>query len=241
MSGDNKVEGIFKFSDCTRWQTLPIQSFELEIAGNGGNYKYELGIKHKGGKSHVEYERLWFDNQLILKFEFGDVLLYKDDYSKGAKYSFDWSQSILSSLMPRSDNTKITWFKQPMERFIIVQIIPSLMVDGSKKEETKLTDKMENYVSWYRYLSQVRGKVADLMNNLKQVLDGFVSLKFDSFNEESRTLKFRFSESANSAKIIDYRFGELSDGQKVLIALYTLLYCTQSEDYTLCIDEPENF
>ncbi|MHC5831008.1 MAG: AAA family ATPase, partial [Nostoc sp.] len=40
---------------------------------------------------------------------------------------------------------------------------------------------------------------------------------------------------------IDYRFSELSDGQKVLIALYTLLYCTQSEDYTLCIDEPENF
>jgi hypothetical protein len=23
--------------------------------------------------------------------------------------------------------------------------------------------------------------------------------------------------------------------------LYTLIYCTQSEDYTLCIDEPENF
>jgi len=40
---------------------------------------------------------------------------------------------------------------------------------------------------------------------------------------------------------ITYRFGELSDGQRVLIALYTLIYCTQSEDYTLCIDEPENF
>ncbi|MCE2717734.1 MAG: AAA family ATPase [Dolichospermum sp.] len=38
-----------------------------------------------------------------------------------------------------------------------------------------------------------------------------------------------------------YGFNELSDGQKTLIALYTLIYCTQDEDYTLCIHEPENF
>ncbi len=46
VSGDSKVEGIFESADCTRWQTLPTQRFELEIAGNGGYYKYELAIKH---------------------------------------------------------------------------------------------------------------------------------------------------------------------------------------------------
>lgn len=241
VSGDSKVEGIFKPFDCTRWQTSPIQRFELEIAGNGGDYKYELAIEHNQDKCRVQYERLWFDNQPLLKFELGEVQLFPDNNSEGSKYSFDWSQSILSTLMPRSDNTKLTWFKKRMERFIIVQIIPSLMVDGSEREETQLTYRMENFVSWYRHISQDQGKVAELMNCLKQVLDGFVSFKFDQFSEEYRTLKLRFSDEADRTKVINYRFGELSDGQKVLIALYSLLYCTQSEDYTLCIDEPENF
>ena len=40
----------------------------------------------------------------------------------------------------------------------------------------------------------------------------------------------------------EVRFNELSDGQRVLIALYTLLFAfPESENYTLCIDEPENY
>jgi predicted ATPase len=44
INGDNRVETIFKSVDCTRWQTSKLQSFELEIIGNDGIYKYELGI-----------------------------------------------------------------------------------------------------------------------------------------------------------------------------------------------------
>ncbi|MCX5983066.1 MAG: AAA family ATPase [Nostocales cyanobacterium LacPavin_0920_SED1_MAG_38_18] len=241
VRGDDKVEGIFKSSDCTRWQTSTIQHFELEIVGNGGNYKYELAIGHNQENSRVEYERLWFDNQPLLKFEIGEVQLFGDNYSEGVKYSFDWSQSILPTLMPRSKNTKLTWFKNRIERFIIVKIVPSLMSDESEQEETRLHLRMENFVSWYRYISQDQGKIAELMSVLKDVLDGFISFKFEQYSERYRTLKLRFSTNEDRKNIIDYSLSELSDGQKVLIALYTLLYCTESEDYTLCIDEPENF
>jgi predicted ATPase len=54
-------------------------------------------------------------------------------------------------------------------------------------------------------------------------------------------LKLRFTSETDSSKPIEYRLVESSDGQKMLIALYTLIYGTKSEDYTLCIDEPENF
>lgn len=239
-SGDSKVEGIFKSADCTRWQTSPIQRFELEIIGNGGVYKYELGVEHNREKCRVEYERLWFDNQPLLKFELAEVKLYRDDHSAGPQYSSDWSQSMLPSLMPRNDNTKLTWFRDRMTRFIIVRIIPSLMVDESSQEEMHLSDKMENYVSWYRYLSQDQGKVAELGNIIGEVLDGFMNFKFERVSEQNSVLKLRFS-GIDSTKPIDYRLGELSDGQKMLIGLYTLLHGTKSEDYTLCIDEPENF
>lgn len=241
VSGIYKVGEIFSYFDCTRWQTLPIQRFELEIIGNNGNYKYELAIRHNPENSRIEYERLWFDNQPLLKFEMGEVQIFDDYYVAGPKYPFEVSQSILPFLQTRNDNTKLTWFKNRMERIIIVQIIPSLMSNSSENEERRLTYRMENFVSWYRYISQDQGKVAELMNVLKDVLDGFISFRFEQFSEKYRTLKLRFSTNADRTNTFDYYLGELSDGQKVLIALYTLLYCTQAEDYTLCIDEPENF
>ncbi|MEH1936608.1 MAG: AAA family ATPase [Nostoc sp.] len=243
ISGVAKVEVIFPFFDCTRWQTLPIQRFEIEIDGNNGNYKYELAIEHNRENSQVKYERLWYDNQPLLKFEMGEVQIFYDNHLVSpTKYPpFNWSQSILPLFLANNDITKLTWFKQRMERFIIVQIIPSMIINGSEKEEVQLSPKLENFVSWYRYISHDQGKVAELINVLKNVLEGFISFKFDQFGVGYTTLKLRFASIENRANIIDYYFNELSDGQKVLIALYTLIYCTQSEDYTLCIDEPESF
>ncbi|MFN6561293.1 MAG: AAA family ATPase [Nostoc sp. ChiSLP01] len=245
ISGEEKVEVIFKSTDCTRWQTLPIQRFELEIAGNGGNYKYEFAIRHNQDKSNVEYERLWFNNQALVKSEGGEVKIFRDDYEEVMNTSLPSGMRLVGSLLylftVDGDSTKLNWFTKRMQRFIIIQIIPSLMHDGSEKEEIHLTSRMENFVSWYRYVSQDQGKIAELMNVLKNVLDGFLSFKFEQFSEKYRTLKLRFLSGEDRKNIIDYRLSELSDGQKVLIALYTLLYCAQSEDYTLCIDEPENF
>jgi predicted ATPase len=241
VSGEDKAERIFNLLDCTRWQTSQTQRFELEIMGNGGSYRYELAIGYHQDKCYVNHERLWFDNQPLCKFESGDVQLYRDNYSQGPAYPFDWSRSVLPSLMPRGDNTKLTWFRERMARFLIVKIIPSLMVSESLHEATQLSAQMENYVSWYRYLSQDQGKVAEVSEVLKEILEGFISFKFDRITEQSLSLKLRFSGESQSTKPIEYHLEELSDGQKTLIALYTLLYGTKSEDYTLCIDEPENF
>jgi predicted ATPase len=241
VSGDSKVEGIFKATDCTRWQTSSIQRFELEILGNGGSYKYELGIGHNQDRCRVEYERLWLNNQPLLKFELGEVQLYRDNHSEGPQYSFDWSQSIVPSLMPRNDNTKLTWFRERLKRFIIVQIIPRLMLDESTQEERGLAINMENFISWYRHLSEDQGKVSEIGNILKNVLDGFIHFRFERVSEQSVVLKLRFSGEKYNIKSLEYRLGELSDGQKTLIALYTIIHGTKSEDYTLCIDEPENF
>ena len=148
---------------------------------------------------------------------------------------------MLPSLMPRNDNTKLTWFRERMARFIIVQVIPSLMVDESSQEQMRLTPQMENFVSWYRYLSEDQGKVAEIGNILRDVLDGFTHFKFERVSEDNSVLKLRFSGETDNSKLIEYCLGELSTGQKTLVALYALIYGTKSEDYTLWIDEPENF
>lgn len=243
ISGDRKVLPLFRAADLTRWQTSPIQTFELEIEGNEGLYKYELAIEHRQdirGEARVKYERLLFDNRPLAEFETppGEIQLYNDRHNEGPRFSFDWTQSAVAFPPPRHDNTRLIWFRERMTRLLIGQINPIGMRSDSHEEETQPSQSMENFVSWYRFISQDQGKAFEITDILKEVLEGFVHFKFEQTGEEQRILKLRF-EGENSP--IDYRFNELSDGQRTLIALYTLIYYARSQDYTLCIDEPENF
>ncbi|MDY7014885.1 MAG: AAA family ATPase, partial [Cyanobacteriota bacterium] len=217
-----------------------IQSFELEIDSNGGRYKYELALEYEpqSAKFKIQNERLWFNGQPLLQFEQGEVQLYKDDDSEWSKYPFNSLQSVLSSIAPRADNKKIIGFKERLERFLIVKIIPSLMLDESNREESFLESSLSNYASWYRYLSQDQSNIFKLAETLKEVFEDFSYFKFEQIGTNKLAFKATFSrESGNS----DYNFTQLSDGQRALIALYTLITCTESKDYTLCLDEPENF
>jgi AAA15 family ATPase/GTPase len=238
----SKAGEMFSASDCTRWQTSNIQSFELEIEGNEGVYKYELAIEHdmKSLKATVRYERLWFDSQPLLKFELGKVEIYDDKHSKVSEHVFEQSQSIMPILS--ADSTlKLGWFRWHLGRFIIVQINPRGMSGVSDQEHTHPNPTMDNYFSWYRCLSQDQSKIFALANVLKEVLPGFTNFKFDKAGEQRSILKCLFMKEGVTQSSFEYSFLELSDGQRMLIALYTLICCIQSEDYTVCIDEPENF
>ena len=53
----------------------------------------------------------------------------------------------------------------------------------------------------------------------------------------------RFLNASNGHKPIEYRFDEIADGDRALIALRfaSLIHYARFEHVTLCIDEPENF
>ena len=250
VGGRGKVAEVFDFRDRTRWQNSLTQRFELEVEHEAGVYRYELAVEHdaKGDKARVKYERLWFNEKPLLKFGINaagesEVHLYRDDHSEGPVYPFDWSQSALASIFARHDNKLLTWFKEHLQRFIILQIIPCLMNAESSQEETRPSIHLENYASWYRSISQDQGLVYQLTNELKEVLPGFDSFIFEKLGEQNSLLKVRL-KNENEQKPIVYRFSEFSDGQRMLIALYTLLAASRVADentYTLCLDEPENF
>ena len=243
ISGIAKVDTLFSIFDCCRWQTSKVHNFEIEIEGNGGKYKYELSVQYnEQQKPFIAHELLWFNNQPLLKFELGSAYIYDDDHKEISRVSsFDSAQSFLPLLTPTSNNQKLIWFRIRIFRLTVVQITPSLMTDRSDQENLSPSVRMENYVSWYRYISQDQGKIFELTKILREVLDKFISFKFERFGETNYNLKLIFSDELDDKKTIEYYFNELSDGQKVLIALYTLIYSAKNEGYTLCIDEPENF
>ena len=245
VGGASRVAGLFNFEDRTRWQSSPIQTFELDVEHGEGTYRYELAIEHhqEGLKAQVKRERLWFNDRPLLEFEDGNVQLYRDDHSKGPAYPFDWSQSAVASVFPRHDDTLLAWFKERLKRFVIIQIIPVLMNKDSSQEESYPSPHLENYVSWYRHLSQNQGLAYQLTNDLRAIIPEFDYFKFESIGEQQRLLRVYF-RGADGQAPIGYRFSELSDGQRTLIALYTLLRAARADEeypYTLCLDEPENF
>lgn len=256
VSGGHKVAALFSETNLTRWQKSTIQNFELEVEGNGGTYKYELGVEFTPGRqleqqARLYYERLWFDNKPLLKLEeppkgnqphLADAAqLYRDDHSKSQVLPLSRYQSVVALLPPRNDNTRLIWFREYLDRLIIVQPNPMMMTGDSSVEETHLTTQMENFASWYRHIYQDQGLAIKITNALTEILDGFEHFRFTEAGEQHRILKLSFSDAQRIHKSIEYRFDELSDGQRMLIALYTLIYAAPSGEYTLCIDEPENF
>ena len=245
-----KVSDLFTTQDLTRWQKSDIQKFELEIQGNGGIYQYTLEIQHLGEYKppRMRVESLTFNQQPLFNFwldlddggmTVGQAQLYNDDPdSQGAFLPFfDWSRSGLGFIYERPDNKKLTWFKNRMANFFIVQINPFIMESQSRQEASLPKADLSNYAAWYSYLSQeYQGKILQLTLELQKMIPGFDSFQ-NSKSGEVRILSASFNRPSKAT----YRLHELSHGQKVLIALYTLIYCSPDGDFTLCIDEPENF
>jgi predicted ATPase len=243
ISGRERTGGAFPPHELTRWQTLGIQRFELELKTVQGVFVYSLAVEHDETRrrSRVKKENLTLDNRLLFEFEDGTAKLFHDDFTAGPQYPFDWSQSGIGSLQERPDNSKLTGFRKEIEKFIITTIYPSLIQTESRKEENRLARDSSNLVSWYRFLSQEhQANLFELFNALKQVMPGFHSFSIKEMGE-ARTLKVLFSDASGKGKTLTYGFDELSDGQKALVALHALLYGLKGEGAYLFLDEPENY
>lgn len=236
-----KVGKLFKNEDLTRWDNKPRQTFALEMKGKGGQFRYDLILSHdlQQHSVWVKEEKLSFNDKLLLHFDItGDVHLFRDDATDISTYPFSREQSAVGAQPERPDNQHLTWFKARMNRIIVAQINPMLMTAETAQEEKQLSLHLENFASWYRYIYQDQPKASRITKALQEIWPEFTGFKFVEAGERHRLLHLAFSYFDSSRQ---YQFDELSEGERTLIALYTLLHATINEDYTLFLDEPENF
>lgn len=257
LTSTEAIHTIFKRDHKTRWVASPQQRFELDISGNEGLYRYSLSIEfgHRD-QMRVSKEELTFNGNPLIRFEDGDVQLYRDDHSKGPTFSTDWAQSALRLIAPRHDNTLLSWFKRQVELMLIVHPFPPLMGHISDAEMEFPTYDMSNFVSWYRYLSQDQGITLQLNQVLRDVLPQFNYFNFEKYSADRRALNAVFTLTDDQTT--QYPLTDLSDGQRMLIALYTLVYAHHNVNYRtfehdgtgyiqepprliICVDEPENY
>ena len=231
-----------------------VQQFELEMIVDQDSYEYMLKMVHD-----LDRNRMWIDQEMLrhnknplFVFEKGIARLYRDDYSRESSYQFDLTRSGIGFLHAHPDNKKLTRFKTELTNTAIVSPCPPLF-----KSETRTvtgTDGaffdplMQNFVEWYWSVAQKNiGSVVRLFEELKEVLPGFESLGMVESGENARVLKAAFHSRAGDQRLNRYSFGQLSDGQRFLVALYALLHLVEDDHLaaghrrSLFIDEPDNY
>ncbi len=244
ISGERRLQTAFPFRELTRWQDSPEQRFEMDLIIENQNLSYVLVLEHQdqGHKCRVKEESLTQDGRPLFMRRLAEVQLFRDNHSAGPSYPFDWTLPSLATVQAAHDNRKLTSFRREVGNFVIAGISPAQMESYSSEEATTLLPRMENFVSWYRRLSQENmGAMFNLFNELKSVLPGFSSFSFKDTGEDTKGLKVLFDHPGKKPGGLAFDFGELSDGQRVLIALYTLVFGLKGSGLTLFLDEPDNF
>jgi len=171
------------------------------------------------------------------------VHLYRDDGTAGPTFPFDNSRSAIASIPASPANTKLTWFNERIGRILVFEPDPGGIKPHSNQEDAWHERRMHNLVSWLRHLQQ---ESVDLLprirDSLKEVLIGFENFRLEKAGETGRNFKLEFAaEEQGVTSRFTIPFDRLSDGQRMLVALYSILHGAVTKDRTICFDEPDNF
>lgn len=246
LVNNTRVGVVFPADDLTAWvkngETIP-QCVELDIADEYGLFSYRLDIVHEPAKrkQRIESERLTLDGKPLFTFTRGEVSLFRDDHGAGPTYAYDWHLSALATIMPREDNKKLSRFKEWIERIFILRLDPRAMGAETETEAPWLEHNGGNFASWYRFISQeYQDKAFELTQALREILPGFHACKLEQAGKV-RSLKIGFCHVDDTKNPLFFDFDRLSDGQRILIVLYALLFGLKDANHILFLDEPENF
>ena len=236
---------VFSTRTLTRWQNVQLQVFEVEVLLDTDRFIYRLEVGHdrSARRARIQLEKLVHQNDLgkgtLFEFENGEVQLYRDDYSSGPQYAYDWWESALARVAPRNDNERLTRFLDFVRKIMVCSLYPPIFSAESRDEDPLLQRDTRNFADWYRHMVQERPDLLpELTGTLQEIMHGYRTIRLEKVGQETRALMVVFDEGGERYEL---RFDELSDGQRALIALYALIHLTADQGYTLLLDEPDNY
>ncbi len=243
LSGEAKVTDpdAFPTKTLARWQSRNRQVFEVDVALKGDELRYRLEVEHERAtrRARIALERLDSRGQPLFVFDQGNVHLYRDDYSPGPSFAADWSESNLARVPPRNDNTRLTRFLDFVRKVIVCGLYPASFQTESTTEDPMLNRGARNFSAWYRHVLLERQElVPEFTKAIQEVIDGFRGIRMERVGLDTRALMVMFDQFGERYEL---RFDEVSDGQRALIALYSLVRLAAGQGYSLFLDEPDNY
>ena len=240
LLGDTKVDESFPVDSLTKWQQSDKQRFALDLEISSKSYSYSVEIQQIGllGSTVLSSEDLYEDGKPVYLFDGNEGTLFMQDGGEMG-YAFDHNRTGIGGSVPaRLGGAKLEAFRTAISKWVVLKLAPMNMPSHSDKEAHQLSNTGDDFASWYRYVSdEYQGNLLKLIEVLKEALPGF-----DSFSLRQAGLSKLLTATFNtSGKSCEYNFHELSDGQRALIVLYTIVLGLRGQGYSLFLDEPDNW
>ena len=247
LSGDARVSDtdVFPSGTLTRWQNRNLQVFEIQVVLGSGPFSYRLEVEHeKPGAWRIHLEQLEVDGAPLFKCVQSEVQLYRDDHSEGPAYTADWRESALARVAERHDNTRLTQFLNFMRKVLVCSLHPPGFLTESHDENPLLSRDAHNFADWFRHALQERpDRIPEFTKTLAEVIAGFSGIRLERVGRETRALMVGFENPVDPdlKKKPEFRFDEISDGQRALVVWYGLIHLARDQGYSLFLDEPDNY
>lgn len=239
---DVTASDAFPATTRTRWRDDQTQKFQLTLSDdNGSNYTYRLHVAHDGeaSRARVAHEFLVVDDKVLFDAKGKSATLYHENDPFEKKLLTNGSRSGIASLAIDASTWRIGRFRELVSHWTLARMVPSRM--GSRADTTRphpLPD-FSNFASWYRHEIHLHSELTTpLFSDLQRVIPGFERLWLEPFPDNVHELRVELSLRSGRRS---YRFSELSDGQRALIALYTILHFVVPRHGIAMLDEPDNF
>lgn len=224
----------------TAWLLQDRQVFELEAALKSGTFVYRLELETVRGPTpfKVSSETVLADGLPVFEFKNGEVDLFSGpNGSFTSKFPANTYRSALANTPFGTD--RLSQFKIWLDRLLCFRLNPFSMDPLAQAPASTPNTDLSNIAAWLSHWAQQDpATYFALHGSLQSTLEGFGGLKLESFGGTVRNLAAEFSGSE-----VPLKFGldQLSEGQRCLICLYTILHFVVAKGGTVVIDEPENF
>jgi predicted ATPase len=252
IAGRVSATEAFPGTDVGAWDVTYPMSFGLEFrladpvapTGDALVAVYELLIQYDEAGSHARVLRECVRTEEGNLFEFvdGNVRLHRDDYSEGPTFPMDASGSALALVTEGQDSRRLTAVRHFVRHLQALSLEPRQIRSEATDEESRLRPDGTNFAAWYGHMMHLYPEgTAGLNSRLQEVLPGYQTLFLEPVGARAKVLKARFDPWSRGGYAGAYLFSELSDGQRALVVLYTLLVGVPPMRHALLIDEPDNY
>ncbi|MBI2898345.1 MAG: AAA family ATPase [Deltaproteobacteria bacterium] len=228
-------------STCAEWLREPEQTIEVDLDSKDDGFLYRISYRKEGTSGRIREELRLANGGLLYRSADGKVELFGDAPAPAAKatIAFDRRRSFVSVLEPRPDNQKITAFREAVRSIRGVKPDPRRLGGAATGEAPTLERDLSNFADWYRgRVQEDPDAMTAMMSDLRDRIAGFQQLRLEPISPEVKDLRARFFFDGTSYEL---SWAKLSDGQRLLIALYGLLRFELAHAGLAVLDEIENY
>ena len=234
----------FPFESFCRWSIQSMGNDDMTISVSVGDenesFVYSLMIRYnfRDNVNRVQDESLLHKvngkEKIILTFSNGVIEMITDS-SKKLSFNGDWNVSGL--ITGARNNRRIREFIALISKIYAIHPEPSATSRDFKNGSQTLGFRGERFSAWqFHNFTNKSENQAAITNRCKSFVPGFVSMNCPPSGDVYRwKVRVKYNE-----RFYDLEHRELSDGQKILFVLYSLI-TNVPDGSTLIIDEPENY